>query len=103
MSIDLQSARCFQHVSREAAARCPSCSRFFCRECVTEHEGRVMCRGCLEELLNPPVEPRAIWVRSLLEMALALAGFAFATFAFYMIGRILLRIPSQFHSGIFFE
>src|SRR5580658_7631208 len=29
--------RCFNHDLREAVAQCPSCKRFFCRECVTEH------------------------------------------------------------------
>lgn len=103
MSVDLQQARCFQHVSREAAACCPSCRRFFCRECVTEHEGRVMCRSCLEALLNPPEKTRPAWLRSLLDLGLSVVGFLVATYVFFLVGRILLRIPSQFHSGIFFD
>lgn len=38
---------CHVHPSRQAAARCPQCRRFFCRECVTEHAGRVICSRCL--------------------------------------------------------
>ena len=52
MNSPLASARCFKHLSREAVARCPECSKFYCRECVTEHEGRMMCRSCLDALLQ---------------------------------------------------
>lgn len=103
MSVNLQQARCFQHASREAAARCPSCRRFFCRECVTEHEGRVMCRSCLEERLNPPEKARPAWLRTVSDLSLGGLGFLVATYVFFLLGRILLRIPSQFHSGIFFD
>ncbi len=44
---DLSGKRCFNHAGREAAARCPGCRRFYCRECVTEHDGRVLCAECL--------------------------------------------------------
>ena len=30
---DLLYQRCFNHVLREAVARCPECLRYFCREC----------------------------------------------------------------------
>ncbi|MFP4054916.1 MAG: rhomboid family protein [Phycisphaerae bacterium] len=45
--------RCHNHPQREAAARCPECGRFFCRECVTEHEGRVICSACLRAITEP--------------------------------------------------
>lgn len=38
--------RCFNHAEREATARCPVCTRDFCRECVTEHDHRMLCRSC---------------------------------------------------------
>lgn len=47
MSQAIAQSRCAAHPDREAAARCPGCSRFFCRECVTEHAGRVLCARCL--------------------------------------------------------
>jgi uncharacterized paraquat-inducible protein A len=49
--------RCHNHPQREAAARCPECGRFFCRECVTEHEGRVICSACLRALTEPAEKP----------------------------------------------
>ena len=38
---------CWNHEAREAVCRCPSCGRSFCRECVTEHESRLLCAACL--------------------------------------------------------
>jgi len=39
--------RCWNHEAREAACRCPACGRAYCRECVSEHEGRLLCAVCL--------------------------------------------------------
>jgi len=39
--------RCWNHEAREAVCRCPGCGRPFCRECVSEHEARLLCAGCL--------------------------------------------------------
>lgn len=39
--------RCLNHESREAVCRCPSCDRFFCRECVAPFESRLLCANCL--------------------------------------------------------
>lgn len=103
MSAPLAQARCFKHVSREAAAKCPECGRFYCRECVTEHEGRVVCRTCLESLLHQEVRATPGWLKACTGWLLALAGYLIVVYSLYLVGRILLRIPSQFHSGVFFE
>ena len=42
--------RCWNHEGREAVCRCPECRRSFCRECVSEHGGRLLCAGCLTRL-----------------------------------------------------
>jgi hypothetical protein len=39
--------RCLHHHEREAVARCPECGHYFCRECITEHDERVICASCL--------------------------------------------------------
>ena len=62
-----------------------------------------MCRSCLEERLNPPDKARPAWLGALRQLALAGFGLVLASCVFFLVGRILLRIPSQFHSGIFFE
>ena len=42
--------RCRRHPDRPAAARCPECGEAHCRECVVEHEGRILCAACLTRL-----------------------------------------------------
>src|SRR5215468_3888389 len=49
----LRHARCLFHPLREAAARCPHCGGTFCRECVTDEEGKLACPPCLRRLARP--------------------------------------------------
>jgi hypothetical protein len=103
MPTALAHSKCFQHLNREAVARCPSCQRFYCRECVTEHEGRMICRPCLDDLLQDDVKESAGIGRLLITWMLAGIGFITTGAFFYFVGRILLAIPSNFHSGAFFD
>ena len=80
---------CFNHASREAAARCPGCRRFFCRECVTEHDGRVTCGSCLRK-----AAPVAGKRRRRFTPVLAIMGLLTAWFFFYGLGELLVLIPS---------
>ncbi|OGV62908.1 MAG: hypothetical protein A2498_04720 [Lentisphaerae bacterium RIFOXYC12_FULL_60_16] len=91
--------RCFNHPGREAAARCPVCARHFCRECVTEHHGRVICSACL---LAGRQAPRS---QSRLHRAglAAAAGILLAWMIFYGLGQILLNIPSAVHEGRYWK
>jgi len=91
--------RCDNHSNREAAARCPKCERFFCRECVTEHAGRVICADCLATMASE--SGAGNWsVAKLAPWLAALVGTLVAWMAYYYIGRILLEIPHDFHEGI---
>lgn len=103
MPDSIAQVRCFKHVSREAAAKCPACSKFYCRECVTEHEGRVLCVSCLSAQLEPEVKHSSGWFRSMSLSVFSFVAYFFTAYVFYLIGRFLLRIPSDFHSGIFFD
>ena len=83
--------RCFHHPLREAAARCPACRRPFCRECVTEHEDRVLCASCLAATLAPARARR----RGAFGAPLATAsGFLAAWLFFFLLGRLLAALPS---------
>jgi hypothetical protein len=90
--------RCYNHALREAVARCPSCARFYCRECVTEHEDRVLCAECVRKL---PAGARSGAGR--LSAILRVLQFGCATLAawlfFYWIGQVLLSIDPAFHEG----
>jgi len=90
--------RCFNHLTREAAAQCPECRRFFCRECVTEHDDRVICATCLAGFAGKSTVRRGR-LRSLVPYVRAAAGFILAWWVFFAIGQVLVRVPSAFHEG----
>ncbi len=92
--------RCLFHPGREAVARCPECRGFFCRECVTEHDEKVVCANCLARLaaaVPRPISGRG--VATLFRWGGAVAGLLVAWFCFYTIGRVLIAIPSDFHAS----
>jgi hypothetical protein len=90
--------RCFNHATREAAARCPACHQFFCRECVTEHDDRVICTTCLKKIARLPLLKRPAFA-ALFRAAQGLAGLFVAWFFFYLIGSALAALPTAFHEG----
>ncbi|MBV8819912.1 MAG: hypothetical protein JO022_16230 [Acidobacteriaceae bacterium] len=82
--------RCLLHSAREAVARCPQCRNYFCRECVTEHDQRLICTACLKRISLQPAKKRALG----LEPFAPALGFLFAWIAFYFIAWVLSRLPS---------
>lgn len=94
----LVAQRCFNHSFREAAARCTGCRHFFCRECVSDHEGRVVCAACLVKFVRKTGAGAARFLKvwRLAQTALALVVI---WFFFYLVGVTLLAIPSSFHDG----
>lgn len=90
--------RCFNHSLREAAARCPECGRFFCRECVTEHDDRVICAACLRHLAQAPLTQRAGFV-AVVRVGQCVAGLMVAWLFFYLLGDLLVSLPDSFHEG----
>src|SRR5947207_406205 len=100
--MELSAQRCRNHPAREAVARCPGCSRFFCRECISEHEGRVLCASCLAAVARKNVAPRRRLAR-LGRVMLTGAGIVTAWIFFDLLGHILLRIPASFHEGTIWE
>jgi hypothetical protein len=95
---DLVNQRCFNHAAREAVARCPECGQFFCRECVTEHEDRVLCSACLKKLARLPLTKRPAFVGTM-RFAQCAFGILVAWFFFFLIGESLVRLPDSFHEG----
>lgn len=90
--------RCLNHIDREAVARCPECKKHFCRECISEHDDRVLCASCLRKLLEPKAAkpPRFAGIG---RIAMSFVALAIAWFAFFVLGRSLLAIPASFHDG----
>ncbi len=100
--MDLTHQRCLNHAQREAAARCPECGHFYCRECVAEHEGRVVCANCLMTLSGASSRKRT--GRAWFALAIpCVAAFIFIWMSFFGLGQALLVLPDSFHSGEFWQ
>ena len=94
----LAAQRCLHHSLREAVARCPECKHFYCRECIAEHDDRVICAACLRKMLRRPEQRRHpfLWLARAAALGCSLLT---GWLAFYWVGRILLSIPTSFHDG----
>jgi hypothetical protein len=93
----LRQKRCDNHPQREASARCPECGRFFCRECITEHDDRVLCASCLAKLSIKKTRDKAAWAWAP-RIGLALLALVVIFFALLLIGNLLIDVPSHFHT-----
>lgn len=90
--------RCWSHAQREAVSRCPECRRFYCRECVTDHDGKLLCVQCLSARIN--VGAKAAGTRWVLWAAAAAAGLVVAFLWFYSTGYILQQAPPSWSRGV---
>jgi hypothetical protein len=91
----LAERRCVLHPEREAAVRCVGCRRYYCRECVTENSGRMLCAHCQRQEKRTEATPSSAvrWG------VLSLLGILTAWALFYYVGMQFARIPSVFHGG----
>jgi hypothetical protein len=99
--MNLAARRCLVHPDREAAARCPSCHQYYCRECVVEHDALFLCAACLQKSIETRSHRRSIPFDWLSPFRLLL-GFAGAYLSLYVIERILLLIPINLYNGTWF-
>jgi hypothetical protein len=92
-------AHCLHHAQRPAVARCPICREAFCRECVIEHDLRLICARCLTKLSETESGERTsrIPLAACCQLLLALA---LLWVFFFWIGDALILIPSDFHDGV---
>ncbi|MBD3420648.1 MAG: rhomboid family protein [Chitinivibrionales bacterium] len=91
--------KCHNHAHREAAAMCPECKGYFCKECVTEHDGKFMCTQCLRSSSHERSLRNNALLRRAGNIAAALCGFGVVWYGFYLLARMLLLIPGKFHDG----
>jgi uncharacterized paraquat-inducible protein A len=97
-AFSLRQQRCYHHPQREASVRCPECKHYYCRECVTEHDDRVLCASCLAKLTRKKEKRTASW-ELLPRVVLAFVAFVFVLLLAFLLGDTLLAIPSQFHEA----
>jgi len=95
---DLVRQLCAHHAQREAAARCPECGRFFCRECVIEHDDRILCASCLKRFLKKSGS-KASRFTPFVRAGQLLLGFMILWLFFYYLGQVLISLPASFHEG----
>src|SRR5690349_3805467 len=95
---NLHARRCARHSTREAAARCPGCGEFFCRECVIEHDGKLLCSACLARstAAHEKRKHRLVVIR---RAASTTAGVLMLWLVFYWVGLWILKMPPDFHDG----
>lgn len=98
----LTSNRCFNHPGREAIALCASCGRHYCRECVTEHKGRMTCSFCLQQMSEKKEIRRNRLLLPVRGVETA-AGLFLLWLILYYLGRLLILLPSSFHEGTFWR
>jgi len=87
---------------REAVALCPECRQFFCRECITEHDDRVVCAACLARLARKPLAQRLALVK-ILWLTQAVVGLFIVWYFFFLMGDSLLKLPNSFHEGTLWQ
>lgn len=98
----LGNRRCQRHPAREAVALCPDCRGYFCRECVSEHEGRILCSLCLTATASPKRQQGKLAGR-LFDLMLGAVGLVTLWLCLYYFGDLLLAIPSNFHEGTIWD
>ncbi len=90
-------SECFVHPSREAVALCLECRRSYCRECVVDHDGRLICAACLGRLNNAGAGSTSSVRRALSFAGLGVA-LLFCWIFFYMTGRAFMLAEPARHS-----
>jgi hypothetical protein len=91
--------RCWNHETREAVCRCPSCGRPFCRECVSEHESRLLCAACLAVQGRARQAGRGRFAPA----GAAIAGMLLAWLLIYGAGRGLVLITARIQEAAWEE
>ena len=85
--------RCANHPARQAVSKCLSCGNFFCRECVTEHEGRLLCAACVSrDVAEAASKPRRY---AALGASVTLTASLIAAWLFFLTAGHLLRTLAE--------
>jgi len=88
--------RCFIHPSREAVSLCLECRHAFCRECVVDHDGRLVCATCLARLRATVARDNRV-LRGLRTGIAGVLAVLFCWMIFYMFGRLLMMSAPEHH------
>lgn len=89
--------RCWNHEAREAVCRCVSCSRSYCRECVSEHEGRLLCAACLALTGKAKSARRSLFRRAAPALMIA-GGLLLAWLTYWAMGELVINTARGLHT-----
>jgi hypothetical protein len=103
ISPELAKTMCSIYPDRPAAARCPMCRRFFCAECITEHEGRLICTSCLAKITMPSTAIARHWRVPIWPAAQFLGAILVTWLVFPFFAGFLRDLPDEFHDGTIWE
>lgn len=87
---------CCLHPQRGAAGICKGCARPFCRECLTEHDYRFLCKSCMAALVAADARRATLWAW-ISRPAAAIASFLAVYLTFFAFGKIIALIPPEYH------
>lgn len=102
----LSRQQCVLHPDRGAVARCPVCKRYYCHECITEHDGQVLCCHCLLQQVQDAdnissfMDRHAASFQLVAKPLLALGGLLLLWLIFAVIGTMLMRFPNNFYLSV---
>lgn len=91
MPVNVIQQRCWNHSVRGAVCRCPVCQRPFCRECVSEHDSRLLCAMCIKASVATLGRRGSRPFAYLLLPALALASTLLVWATFFSLGQIIME------------
>ena len=98
---NLQFNKCFNHMDRESVAICLECKEHFCRECIIDHEGRMLCASCIDKVTvkdekkKDNVFLKAFSYTLFSFVLLSIIFFIFYSFLFSITSRNISDFPSQ--------
>ena len=100
-TLSISRSRCYNHPTREAVALCTVTGKPYCRECIVEHEGKMVAAHVVADLLAEPEQTSdSRWKRGR-QWLVSGISLLVLWYGFFLLGRLLLSIPSRFHEGNF--
>jgi hypothetical protein len=75
---------------------CVECRRAYCRECVVDHDGRLICAACLVRLRAPSAGGSRALQRTFSAAGMAVT-LLLCWIVFYMAGRLLMTAEPEHH------
>ncbi|MCJ8330472.1 MAG: hypothetical protein HRT89_14680 [Lentisphaeria bacterium] len=104
--MELNQQRCINHEQRDAVGRCPECKNFFCMECITEYETRILCTACLKKEISQEKAAKrpGINIDPFLQAVQIVFGICFLIASFWIMGQCLqIVLDPEYQSEIKFE